>query len=765
MALAPGGESDGGSRVYASNHGIAALSIGTVNLGATRPAARTGWREYLEQVSEIAPREGLLGRVGELADMAAFCAGDQPYWWWQAGPWAGKSALMSWFVLHPPAEVLAVSFFITARDASQADSTAFTKTVLGELEELSGGDLPEHAVDAGNARGQLRLLLRATARQCQEQGRRLILVVDGLDEDWGPDAGLPSIASLLPKRCEDGFKVIVAGRPDPQVPADVAADHPLRDPRIVHELGRSDRAAVIRDAAEEELHSLLNGTPLQQDLLGLLIASGGGLALPDLETLTRVAPHHIRQVLRGVTGRTFTARGADGADRVYLMAHETLQAEAVQSLGRWRLSGYRDRLNEWAGTHAAAGWSADTPVYLLSRYFSMLRATGDSDRLIDCATDARRHDRMLSLTGGDTAAQAEISAAQEIILGQPDPDLIAMARLAMHRDDLAAREAAIPTTLPALWVPLGQTDRAEALARSLRDPDSQASALAGVAAALGSVGLLDPAEAVARSIADPRTQASALAKVTAALARAGLGERAEQVAEAAEAAARSVASPGSEVWALIHLAAALASAGLSEKAEGIARSITEPVTQVQALARVAVALAGAGLGEKAVAVASSITDPDRRPSVLTDGAVQSENEWNWLNDEAVALAGAGLAEQAEALARSITDLGAQTRALAEVAAALAGGGLHDLAVQIAEAAEATASLTDPFWRRFVLAGVARALAGAGLHDRAEAVARSITEPDWQALALTDVAKALSVVGLDNRAQMMAEAAEAAVSVS
>ena len=69
---------------------------------------------YLEQVRDIAP-DTLVGRDGELAEWAEFCAGPDAYAWWQAGPWAGKSALASWFVTHPPAGVDVVSFFITGR--------------------------------------------------------------------------------------------------------------------------------------------------------------------------------------------------------------------------------------------------------------------------------------------------------------------------------------------------------------------------------------------------------------------------------------------------------------------------------------------------------------------------------------------------------------------------------------------------------------------------------------------------------------------------
>src|SRR5262249_32773247 len=58
---------------------------------------------YLEQVRQIAPLQ-LRDRDGELAELAAFSTEPDrgPYVWWRAPAWAGKSALMSWFVLHPP---------------------------------------------------------------------------------------------------------------------------------------------------------------------------------------------------------------------------------------------------------------------------------------------------------------------------------------------------------------------------------------------------------------------------------------------------------------------------------------------------------------------------------------------------------------------------------------------------------------------------------------------------------------------------------------
>ena len=73
--------------------------------------------------SATSPPTALIGRDGELAEWAEFCAGPEAYAWWQAAPWAGKSALASWFVTHPPAGVDIVSFFITGRLSARPTAT------------------------------------------------------------------------------------------------------------------------------------------------------------------------------------------------------------------------------------------------------------------------------------------------------------------------------------------------------------------------------------------------------------------------------------------------------------------------------------------------------------------------------------------------------------------------------------------------------------------------------------------------------------------
>ncbi|MGH3220780.1 MAG: hypothetical protein ACRDPY_19135 [Streptosporangiaceae bacterium] len=748
--------------MHAERGGVAAVSVGTINVGPPRVAA---WSAYRKQVERIAPPE-LVGREAELGELAAYCTEPRraAYVWWRAPAWAGKSALISTFVLHPPAGVRVVAFFITARLGAQDTRQAFTEVVLEQLAGLLGQELPPWTASTRDA--HLLAMLEHAAQACDEQGERLILVVDGLDEDrgvtTGPDAH--SIAALLPASPPAGMRIVVAGRPDPPIPDDVPGWHPLRDPGIVRSLDPSGYAQDIKKLAQQELRRLLRGTPAQQDLAGLLTAARGGLSGPDLAHLTGEPPWEIEDLLHGVSGRTFTRRVSQWqpgtGPEVYLLGHEELQVTARTYFGGQRLAGYQDRLHAWAQEYQAQAWPEGTPEYLLSGYFRMLTATGDTTRLVACATDAARHERMLGITGGDGAALNEVTTTLDLITAQDDPDLTAALKLARHRDALGDRNTNIPTNLPAVWATLGHHIHAEALARSLSDPGRQARALAAVAGALAQVGQHEQAatvaaraESMARSVTDPGRQARALAAVAGALAQAGQHEQAATVAARAGTVAHSVTDAQWPPEGLMAVAGALAQAGQHEQAATVAaraetatRSHSVPYWRAEALAAVAGALARTGQHEQAKTVARSITDPDEQVEVLA--AV------------AGALAQAGQHEQAETVARSITDPYWQARALAAVAGALAQAGQHEHAAAVAARAETvTRSITHPDRQAEELVEVAGALAQAGQHEqaaavaaRAESMARSITDPHRQAEALIAVAGALAQAGQHEQAE-------------
>ncbi|MEV4469101.1 hypothetical protein, partial [Nonomuraea sp. NPDC049504] len=296
-------------------------------------------------------------------------------------------------------------------------------------------------------------------------------------------------------------------------------------------LDPSPEAQVIRDNAERELDHLLYGTQRERDLLGLLVTAGGGLSSRDLAELTGQTNSEVDRQLRTVSGRTFSSREStwrpqDGA-KVFMLAHEELNATAIAVLGDEGIAGYREAIHAWADSYRSQGWPPGAPEYLLRDYHRILKDTNDLARMVAYATDRTRLDRMLEVSGGDTAALAEISACQSAICAYEMPDLYAMLLLARIREFLTDRNTRIPIGLPGVWAVLGNPIRAEILARSITDLHRQDKALTSLASVLAKAGRFDQAEALARSITDPDLQAEALCSLATILADVGRFDQAE----------------------------------------------------------------------------------------------------------------------------------------------------------------------------------------------------------------------------------------------
>jgi Trypsin-like peptidase domain len=572
---------------------------------------------YRAQLADIAPDQ-LRDRDRELDQLVTFCAGERAYDWWQAGPWAGKSALLSWFVLHPPAGVDVVSFFITSRLAGQSDSAAYTEALIEQLAALAG-ESPREALDArGSRHGHAVRLLHTAAQRAEEAGRRLLLVVDGLDEDTSVESGQPSIASLLPRRPPPGVRILVASRPHPELPNDVDGDHPLRTLNVV-ELDVSAHARDQERAAKRELSALLTGPELPREIIGLVLASGGGLTGRDLQDLTKRAPYELDRLLNGALGRSIESRVSTSvgpaAERVHLFAHETLREIAQQQYGASVVT-YRDRLHAWTDDYRSQGWPTDTPTYLLRGYPRMLTEIGDTTRLVACATDPARHARMRELTGGDALALTELTTTTNLITRQPAPDLAALILLAMARDDLAQRNDNIPAELPAAWITLNQPARAIALANGIPGAYTRVTALTFMVTAANKAGKHDlipqlaiDAERIARDITDPWQRAD-LSELVTACATAGEHDRAERIA-------RDITDPWQRANALSKLVTACATAGEHDRAERIAQDITDPGKRANALSKLVTACATASEHDRAERIAQDITNPGHRAEALT----------------------------------------------------------------------------------------------------------------------------------------------------
>ena len=123
----------------------------------------------------------------------------------------------------------------------------------------------------------------------------------------------------------------------------------------------------------------------------------------------------------------------------------------------------------------------------------------------------------------------------------------------------------------------------------------------------------DRAEALARTITDPNSRAGSLARLGTAAAQAGDMGRAGRLAAEAEALARTIADPEDRDWALADVAIATTRAGDLDRAEALARTLTDPYSAQRALAELARAVAQAGDPDRArdlLALALSTDSPE-----------------------------------------------------------------------------------------------------------------------------------------------------------
>jgi tetratricopeptide (TPR) repeat protein len=785
-------------RARAENGGLAvsgSLAVaGDVVLGSRPGPRRSG---YLLEVAELAA-EDFRGRETELAGMAAFCTGAAPpdgprYWRWLAPAWSGKTALMARFALHPPRELDVLAFFITARAAGRSDRTAFLAAMEGQLREyLSGGD-----VECGS-KGQFLDALERAAAQAVAAGRRLVLLVDGLDEDTGvlsANSG-HSVAALLPRVPPEGVSVVVAGRPNPPVPSDVHENHPLHDRRIDRTLTESEAARAVRQVAERDLNTLLGGGGHAREIAQLVAAAEGGLSAADLAALlglggADVTARDVLEVLGGALGRSFQCRPAqwpragEPAGGIIAFAHEELQRRALGSVSAQTLGAHHERLHRFAGRWAAAGWPEETPEYALFGYPQLLRRLGDVDRTTALATDAARQELLWRTTGSDAQAFAEIAGAFRLLLAAGEPDPAVCARLAHRRDTLRAHAGQVPDILIIAWARLGQVRRALAVAplaqvarggheifarvfraaggdpdtgalavsavRTLTDPEAQGRALVPLVKEFAAAGRPEEAAALARGITVAGHRESALAFLARAGAAAGVPDqgRPDPVPDRRVPAAREPRGPGP-----VSLRHASVTAERRARAAELARTGAHPRRGAPALAALAHTLAGTEHRSQAEELAQEAAELSRSGPSLSGEAARLL---------ARALAGAGLIPEAPAVARTIAAPYERALALADVVRHSArAGGDDESADTVREATRAARAPADGHQRVRALAALAQALAAAGRNRDAARTAREAVRlarmhigPSDRARVLVALAKVLAAAGRHEEAADLA----------
>lgn len=453
---------------------------------------------------DVIPRE-FAGREAELDELTRFVTRRQEgpnYLWYQAGPWAGKTALLAWFAdryrLLPGVDI--AHHFISGRLGTDRRGD-FVRVVGKQLAAASGSRRPA-SVDPDEP--DFEPLYEAAAHACAQRGRRLVLIVDGLDEDADVDLDGRGIAGLLPKVPPHGMLVVVAGRPNPRVPMKLAADHPLRDPGIVRQLTVSPAARTIRDMAVAELDDLLDDPDVGQRLLGLLAAARGALTRADLAELLGIKPRDVRVRLGTVVSRSLaptrvdqlavdvrTEAEAQAGRQAFVLAHGALLSTVRDELGEADLAERTDDLHRWAQVYRGKGWPEETPNYLLTGYIRLLQDTSDADRLAALVLDPHYQLRLAQRSGADVALAhlrllAPGHAGHALSLDRA-------AAAAASREMLRGHVQPLPGAVAQAVARLGDPRRARALAVASGTAVDKALGLADLA---GVVHAVDKQEAV-----------------------------------------------------------------------------------------------------------------------------------------------------------------------------------------------------------------------------------------------------------------------------
>jgi hypothetical protein len=472
------------------------------------PDVPRGLERALAVARELAPPD-LVGRDDELAMLTRFCAGTESYFRVQGAAWAGKTAVLARFAIQPPAGVMVASCFVRQTDPQRSDSRYFLHTMNEQLTAIS--DVPAER-DADQAAEFLRLLSSA-AGACVRRQQRLILVIDGLDEDASAQRSLPQIGALLPVHPPTGAALIVASRHTPGVPNAFLPQLALRSSGTLNLAGFAgdvdfqQLARTELDAQARERES--------REILRYITAAGAGLTAADLAALAELDRLDVERIVRQGLGRTVRCALSDRSGSGYEFVHETLLA-AARELFREDLKEYHRRLDVWAASWATKGWPDDTPGYLTGSYSRVLEDRREATVLSRLAVDSRRQDLLYIRTASDTTALAEIQSAHRLWCKRDEIDFVAVAALTASREVLRAQYTEVPASLPHAWARLGEIDRAERMARLLRYPSEKAKALVAVAAAVAADDA-NRAEEIARSIDDIVFQADALAQIAAAI--------------------------------------------------------------------------------------------------------------------------------------------------------------------------------------------------------------------------------------------------------
>ncbi|MEU3521635.1 hypothetical protein ABZ770_41465 [Streptomyces sp. NPDC006654] len=427
------------------------------------------------------------GREGERRAMNAFVADSRStapsYLCWHADAPVGKTVLLADYVQRPPHHTDILNFFVSAAHGTDT-RTAFEQQMADQI----GAFLPPSQQRTPGGVRQWKRLFAAAAEKSVRHGRKLLLVVDGLDDDvaWSglaadgaaltaggrstPNVVRGSIAALLPAAPPPGMRVIVSFRRGVRPPDDLPTRHPLRQRTHLRALAPVEGVSQVRLPPPDP-------TALGETVAGLLAAAGGGLRTADLAELTGLPADRLDRLVQGPAGRSLILD--DPVAQTYALAEHGLIQAVREGLGDDAITRHTRALLAWSQSWRTAGWPPETPPYPLTHQLQLL--TGAAERAA-YVLDIPRLRRLASMAGPGTALAQLDALEKETSPSDTTPDSLAVLVPLIAARTLLRRESReVPPGAPALLVRLGEVERARGLARSAPTMAARAVHLADVA--------------------------------------------------------------------------------------------------------------------------------------------------------------------------------------------------------------------------------------------------------------------------------------------
>jgi len=429
---------------------------------------------HKSHVYNIVP-DKLFQRDNELKALEEICKNELGYFSVEAEAYTGKSALLSWFFQHPPKDIWIVGYFLIRR-IGKASSEQFEKAIKLQLINIILLSSIEKQYNKLEEKTIVQLLEEAT-EVAQNFEKKLVLVVDGLDEEVKTNYGKQCVLDLLPRENIFNLIIILSCRPNPDVFDNLESDHAAKK-RKIYNLSQSQYVKDIQIKAQAELQELYEDEKFKK-IIALLAVSRGALTISDLYMLTNeIYWIDIKNILSGFKGRIFMTitpesgvTMMEGKEKGYTFAHDTLQEQALNDLVGSNANLYVEMLNRWCENYQEQKWPLETPIYLITDYLRLLAYNAQWNSLADILIN---YNFVSLVSKKNVSCFLYFNLIKETIAGLSavkNVDFVRIGLLSETREKLALRDDNIPVELPILFAKLGYYDDAVKMTETMADQD------------------------------------------------------------------------------------------------------------------------------------------------------------------------------------------------------------------------------------------------------------------------------------------------------